>query len=137
MKFLASLSLCAAFATTAFSQAISIQSPADGATVKAGSSLTVEVIQPSSIGNFVEVALAIGLGAPNIGPGIGSEILYNGPFNPQLQGNEFLQNFTVTVPPRTPAGLMSLNVAHFFMIEGAVDIVPATPTVNNITLNVV
>ncbi|KAJ6453939.1 hypothetical protein C8R45DRAFT_1112204 [Mycena sanguinolenta] len=139
MIFLASLALCAAFATTASSQAISIQSPADGATVKAGSSLTVEVIQHSSLGNFVEVALAIGLGAPNrdIGSGIGSDILYNGPFNPQIQGNNFLQNFTVTVPQNTPAGLMSLNVAHFFMNEGAVDIFPAAPTINNITLNVV
>ncbi|KAJ6464454.1 hypothetical protein C8R45DRAFT_1080067 [Mycena sanguinolenta] len=134
MKFFASLAVCAALATTAFSEAISIQSPANGATVQAGSSITVEVIQHNSLSNFVEVALAIGLGAPDIAPGIGPTVLYKGPFNPQPQNNVFLQNFTVTIPPSTSAGLMSLNVAHFFMV--GVDLFPTTGTVN-ITLNVI
>ncbi|KAF7353314.1 hypothetical protein MSAN_01519400 [Mycena sanguinolenta] len=134
MKLLASLAMCAALATTAFSEAISIQSPADGTTVQAGSSLTVEVIQHNSLSNFVEVGLAIGLGAPNIAPGIGPNILYNGPWDPQPQNNAVLQNFTVTIPSSTPTGLMSLNVAHFFMV--GVDLFPTTGTVN-ITLNVV
>ncbi|KAF8203536.1 Aldehyde/histidinol dehydrogenase [Mycena galopus ATCC 62051] len=45
MKFLASLALSAPFVTTAFAQTISIQAPADGSTVQAGSSIIVEVIQ--------------------------------------------------------------------------------------------
>ncbi|KAJ7249152.1 hypothetical protein B0H12DRAFT_1234814 [Mycena haematopus] len=144
MKFFASVVLSAALATTAFGQAITIQTPADGTTVQAGSSITVEVIQHSTLSNFVEVALAIGLGLPNTAPGIGRNILYNGPFNPQIQNTgiptgqgpptAFLQNFTVTIPANTPAGLMSLNVAHFDMV--GVFNTPSTATYN-ITLNVV
>ncbi|KAF7353369.1 hypothetical protein MSAN_01525500 [Mycena sanguinolenta] len=144
MKFLASLALSAALATTAFAQSISIQAPADGTTVQAGSSITVEVIQHSSLSDLVQVALAIGMGVPNLAPAIGDTILYNGPFNPQIQNTGIptgqgpptasLQNFTVTIPASTPAGLMSLNVAHFDLV-GAIK-GPSTETVN-ITLNVV
>ncbi|KAJ6544484.1 hypothetical protein B0H19DRAFT_1309990 [Mycena capillaripes] len=141
MKFLASLTLSAALATTAFAQTISIQAPVDGTAVQAGSIITVEVIQHSSPTDLVQVALAIGLGIPNSAPAIGN-ILYNGPFNPQLQNTGIptgppiasLQNFTVTIPASTPAGLMSLNVAHFDLIGASK--IPNTETVN-ITLNVV
>ncbi|KAF7365949.1 hypothetical protein MVEN_00470300 [Mycena venus] len=131
MKFLAFLTLSAALGTTAFAQSISIQAPADGTTVKAGSSITVEVIQHSSISDLVQVGLAIGLGIPNSAPGIGGNILYNEPFNLGVPG---MQNITVTIPASTPAGLMSLNVAHFDLV-GAIKI-PHVETVN-ITLNVV
>ncbi|KAF8171236.1 hypothetical protein K438DRAFT_1773361 [Mycena galopus ATCC 62051] len=113
MKFLASFALTAAFATTAFAQTITIQAPADGSTVQAGSSIVVEVIQHNFIENLEEVAIAIGLGAPNLAPAIGGDILYNGPFNPQQQNGQFLQNFTVTIPATASTGPMSLNVAHF------------------------
>ncbi|KAJ7784969.1 hypothetical protein DFH07DRAFT_763586 [Mycena maculata] len=144
MKFLACLTLGVALATAAVAQTISIQAPVDGTTVQAGSSITVEVIQHSSSSDLIQVALAIGLGIPNIAPAIGGDILYNGPFNPQLQNTgiptgqgpptAFLQNFTVTIPTSTPAGLMGLNVAHFDLV-GA-DKTPSTETVN-VTLNVV
>ncbi|KAF7369135.1 hypothetical protein MVEN_00240700 [Mycena venus] len=144
MKLFASLTLITALATTAFAQSISIQAPVDGTTVQAGSSITVEVIQHSSTSDLVQVALAIGLGVPNSAPAIGGNILYNGPFNPQIQNTgiptgqgpptAILQNFTVTIPTSTPAGLMSLNVAHFDL-TGAIKI-PHAETVN-ITLNVV
>ncbi|KAJ7457563.1 hypothetical protein B0H11DRAFT_2275169 [Mycena galericulata] len=144
MKFLACLTLGAVLTTTAFAQTISIQAPFDGTSVQAGSSITVEVIQHSSPTDLVQAALAIGVGIPNIAPAIGGDILYNGPFNPQLQNTgiptgqgpptAFLQNFTVTIPASIPAGLMSLNVAHFDLV-GA-DKIPSTETVN-ITLNVV
>ncbi|KAJ7196157.1 hypothetical protein C8J57DRAFT_1421045 [Mycena rebaudengoi] len=144
MKFFASLALSAALATAAFAQTISIQAPADGTTVQAGSSITVEVIQHSSLTGFDQVTLVIGLGIPNSAPAIGGNILYNGPFNPHIQNTgiptgqgppqAFLQNFTVTIPGSTPAGLMSLNVAHFDLI-GALRF-PSTETVN-VTLNVV
>jgi hypothetical protein len=75
---------------------------------------------------LVQVALAIGLGIPNLAPAIGGDILYNGPFNPQIQNTgiptgqgpptAFLQNFTLTIPASTPAGPMSLNVAHFDLV---------------------
>ncbi|KAF7341544.1 hypothetical protein MVEN_01892100 [Mycena venus] len=144
MKFLASLTLTAALATTALAQSISIQAPVDGTTVQAGSSIIVEVIQHASPTELVEVALAIGLGVPNSAPAIGGNVLYNGPFNPQFQNTGIptgqgpstanLQNFTVTIPASTPPGLMSLNVAHFDLISERV--VPHTETVN-VTLNVV
>ncbi|KAJ7193865.1 hypothetical protein GGX14DRAFT_405228 [Mycena pura] len=144
MKFLASLTISAVLAATAFAQSISIQAPVDGATVQAGSSITVEVIQHSSSSDLVQVALAIGLGIPNMAPAIGGNILYNGPFNPQIQNTgiptgqgpptAILQNFTVTIPASTPAGPMSLNVAHFDLI-GAIK-GPHTETVS-INLNVV
>ncbi|KAF8202004.1 hypothetical protein K438DRAFT_1821069 [Mycena galopus ATCC 62051] len=144
MKFFAYIALSAALATTAFAQSISIQAPVDGTTVKAGSSITVEVIQQSSSSDMVQVALAIGLGIPNSAPAIGGDILYNGPFNPQAQNTGIptgqgpptanLQNFTVTIPTNAPAGLMSLNVAHFDLV-GAVK-TPNTETAS-ITLNVV
>ncbi|KAJ7729166.1 hypothetical protein B0H16DRAFT_1734325 [Mycena metata] len=95
----ASLTLSAALATTAFAQTISIQAPVDGTT--------------SSSSDLVQVALAIGLSIPNLAPAIGDTILYNGPFNPQVGT---VQNFIVTIPADTPAGLMSLNVAHFDLI---------------------
>ncbi|KAJ7817872.1 hypothetical protein B0H13DRAFT_2379347 [Mycena leptocephala] len=143
MKFLASLTLSAALVTTAFAQTISIQAPVDGTTVQAGSSITVEVIQRSSLTPLVQVGLAIGLGIPNSAPAIGGDILYNGPFIPQLQNtgippgqgpsSAFLQNFTVSIPASMPAGLMSLNVARFDLI--AEQHFPNTQTVN-VTLNV-
>ncbi|KAJ7214656.1 hypothetical protein C8J57DRAFT_1519777 [Mycena rebaudengoi] len=144
MKFLASFALSAALATTALAQTISIQAPADGTTVQAGSNIAVEVIQHSSLTGFDQVALAIGLGIPNSAPGIGGNILYNGPFNPQVQNTgiptgqgppmALLQNFTVTIPVSAPAGLMSLNVAHFYLISELR--FPGTATVD-VTLNVV
>ncbi|KAJ6486920.1 hypothetical protein C8R45DRAFT_1074694 [Mycena sanguinolenta] len=144
MKFLASRTLLAALATTAFAQTISIQTPANGTTVQAGSSITAEVIQQNIQGVLIQVALAIGLGTPNSNPEIGTHILSNGPFNPQL-GNSgmptgqgppiaFVQNFTLTIPASTPAGAISLNVAHFTMVGAHAS--PATETVS-ITLNVV
>ncbi|KAF8199354.1 hypothetical protein K438DRAFT_2114086 [Mycena galopus ATCC 62051] len=126
MKFLASLTLGSVLAATALAQTISIQAPADGTTVQAGSNITVEVIQHDTLSNLIQVALAIGLGLPNTAPAIGLNILYNGLFNPQLQNTgiptgqgpptAFLQKFNVTIPASTPAGLMSLNVAHFDMV---------------------
>ncbi|KAJ7748005.1 hypothetical protein B0H14DRAFT_2984388 [Mycena olivaceomarginata] len=134
MKFFASFALSAALATTAFAQTISIQAPADGTTVQAGSSITVGVIQHIFIENLEEVALAIGLGAPNLAPAIGGNILYNGPFNPQQQNGVFLQDFTVTIPETASTGLMSLNVAHF-TLRGSIN-TPSIETVN-VTLHVV
>lgn len=46
MKFLSSLALSAMLATAAFAQNAAIGVPADGATVKAGSNMTVEVDRP-------------------------------------------------------------------------------------------
>ncbi|KAJ6486910.1 hypothetical protein C8R45DRAFT_1098173 [Mycena sanguinolenta] len=143
MKVLASLALLAAIASTALAQTISIQNPADGTTVQAGSNIIVEVIQHETLGDLIQVALAIGLGTPDLNPGIGNTILYNGPFNPQVgntgmptgQGppTAFLTNFTLTIPASTPAGLMSLNAAHFTMVgDGNF---PGTETAS-ITLNV-
>ncbi|KAJ7114441.1 hypothetical protein C8R44DRAFT_592312, partial [Mycena epipterygia] len=134
------LILSATLATTAFAQGILIQAPVDGTTVQAGSSITVEVIQHVGLSGPVQVGLVIGLGDPNSAPAIGRDILYNGPFNPQEQNTGIpspptahLQNFTVTIPASTPAGLKSLNVAQFDLI-GALNN-PNTETVN-VTLNV-
>ncbi|KAJ7801693.1 hypothetical protein B0H14DRAFT_2464680 [Mycena olivaceomarginata] len=138
MKFLASLTLSAALATTAFAQTILIQSPVNGTTVQAGSNITVEVVQRGSLTPLVQVALAIGLGSPNSAPAIGGNILYSGPFDPEFQNTGITnlpgQNFTVTIPASTPAGLMSLNVARFDLITE--QHFPNTQTVN-VTLNVV
>ncbi|KAJ6450913.1 hypothetical protein C8R45DRAFT_946530 [Mycena sanguinolenta] len=134
MKFLGSLTLSAALVTAAFAQTILIQAPDDGTTVQAGSDITVEVIQRASLTPLVQVALAIGIGIPNSAPAIGGNILYLGPFDPQFQNTGVGQNFTVTIPASTPAGLMSLNVARFDLIME--QHFPNTQTVN-ITLNVV
>ncbi|KAJ7325455.1 hypothetical protein DFH08DRAFT_1028236 [Mycena albidolilacea] len=138
MKFLTSLTLSAALATTALAQTILIQSPLNGTAVQAGSNITVEVVQRGSLTPLVQVALAIGLGSPNSAPAIGGNILYNGPFDPEFENTGITnlpgQNFTVTIPESTPAGLMSLNVARFDLITE--QHLPNTQTVN-VTLNVV
>jgi hypothetical protein len=42
-------------------------------------------------------------------------ILFNGPFNPQINGRFFSENFTVTIPSDAPTGNAQIGFARFFL----------------------
>ena len=42
-------------------------------------------------------------------------ILFNGPFNPRINGRFFSENFTVTVPSDIQKGDAQINFARFFL----------------------
>ncbi|KAF8218118.1 hypothetical protein K438DRAFT_1952957 [Mycena galopus ATCC 62051] len=145
MKFFSSLALSALFATAALAQGTDIGAPADGATVKAGSNITVEIDRPDTLTGSTEVAVIIGFESCvelNFCPPPSSlmgTILYNGPFDPEFHtdvtpGKPPYQNFTVTIPSSAPAGAAQLNLAHFSLVGAS--LYPFLET-HNITLNVV
>ncbi|KAJ7080584.1 hypothetical protein B0H15DRAFT_953455 [Mycena belliarum] len=145
MKFLSYLGMPALLATTAFAQRIAIGAPLDGASVTAGSSITVEVDRPDTLTGSREVAIVIGFLSCSSFPAscpppseiIGS-ILYNGPYDPEFHTNVSFskpphQNFTVTVPPAARKGVAQLSVTHFSLVGAGP--FPFLETVN-ITVNV-
>ncbi|KAJ6629323.1 hypothetical protein B0H10DRAFT_1776580 [Mycena sp. CBHHK59/15] len=143
MKFL-SLALGALCATTAFAQRVAIGAPADGASVTAGSNITVEVDRPDTLSSSVEVAIVIGFNScasrPCLPPSetIGT-LLYNGPYDPEFHTNVSFskpphQNFTVTIPASAPNGEAQLSVTHFSLIGASLG---PFLEILNITLNVV
>ncbi|KAJ7143695.1 hypothetical protein C8R44DRAFT_758679 [Mycena epipterygia] len=115
-------------ATAAFAQNAAIGTPADGATVKAGSNITVEVDRANSLTGSTEVAVVIGfLSCVGFSGGVcppASEIigniLYNGPYDPVLHAatpfKPPYQNFTVTIPPAARAGPGQLSVTHLSLV---------------------
>ncbi|KAF8218124.1 hypothetical protein K438DRAFT_1796340 [Mycena galopus ATCC 62051] len=145
MKFFSSLALSALFATAALAQGTDIGAPADGATVRAGSNITVEIDRPDTLTGSIEGAVVIGfescVGINSCFPpseAMGA-ILYNGPYAPEFHtdvtpGKPPYQNFTVTIPSSAPAGVAQLNLAHFSLVGAVAG--PFLET-HNITLNVV
>ncbi|KAJ7143726.1 hypothetical protein C8R44DRAFT_758751 [Mycena epipterygia] len=133
-------------ATAAFAQGVDIGAPADGATVKAGSNITVEVDRPDTLTGSTEVAIVIGFLScvgfsdevcPPASEFIGS-ILYNGPYDPEFHNNVTpfkppYQNFTVTIPPAARAGPAQLSVTHFSLV--GVSLSPLLQVLN-VTVNV-
>ncbi|KAJ7202019.1 hypothetical protein GGX14DRAFT_156330 [Mycena pura] len=144
MKCLTSLVLSAALVASAFAQIVHISAPADGATVHAGDEITVEVDQPDSLSSSTPIAIVFGFQPCGTSQGsctlplegMGTTILYNGPFKPAFHndGKEPSQNFTFTIPATAPTGPAQLNLAHF-QLMGAINFVLVDP--QNITLNVV
>ncbi|KAJ7449165.1 hypothetical protein FB451DRAFT_1102672 [Mycena latifolia] len=115
----------------AFAQTISIGAPPDGTTVKAGSTITVQVDHPLPLltPGSIEASIVIGFqsrassSSPAPGDPIG-DILYNGPFNPVLHltgigpGNHGpFENFNVTIPESASAGAAQLSVTHVNLAE--------------------
>ncbi|KAK7444309.1 hypothetical protein VKT23_015321 [Stygiomarasmius scandens] len=125
MKLFTAALSALSLATVALGQSAHIGFPTDGATVSAGSPLSVNVIRPNTISSSEEVAVVIGIAscttsdqgclAPNLTMG---SILYNGPFDPQIPSptEPPSQNITVDIPSDIPKGETQLNFAHFFMV---------------------
>ncbi|KDR82928.1 hypothetical protein GALMADRAFT_206658 [Galerina marginata CBS 339.88] len=145
MKFsfsTASLSLLLG-SISALSQSIRIGFPSDGASVHAGSKLTVEVDRPDTLTGSTEVAVVIALNSCHnttcIPPkDILGSILYNGPYNPQFQSTAPPskpphQNFTVTIPSAIGKGRAQLAVFHVSLVGAGPE--PITE-IKNVTLNV-
>ncbi|KIM40879.1 hypothetical protein M413DRAFT_72371 [Hebeloma cylindrosporum] len=125
MKFALASLISSLLIGTAVSQGIAIGFPKDGASVAAGSRITVEVDRPDTLTGSTEVAIAIGINSCHnmacipSGDVFGS-ILYNGPYNPQFQtGATFKpphQNFTVLVPSSIAKGPAQLGVLHVSLV---------------------
>ncbi|CAK5274327.1 unnamed protein product [Mycena citricolor] len=131
-------------ATAVFGQSIEIGAPADGATVKAGSALVVEVDRPDTITGSTEVAVVIAVrscvGSPCPSPAdVLGTVLYNGGYNPMFHTNVTpskppYQNLTVTIPANLAKGPAQLNVAHVTLIGAGP--FPFLET-RNVSLNIV
>ncbi|KAH7889212.1 hypothetical protein F5I97DRAFT_485612 [Phlebopus sp. FC_14] len=111
----------ALLASTAAAQTF-ITLPASGATVSAGSEITVQVTVVDAIINFDEISIAIGLqscptGACSPTSGFLGTVLYQGPYTPQPSGvgDNLYENFTVEIPASTSSGQAILGVANFFL----------------------
>ncbi|KAK7440586.1 hypothetical protein VKT23_016934 [Stygiomarasmius scandens] len=121
MKFFAPLVFVAAMASSALGQSVEFGAPANGASVSAGTNITVEVDVPTPPTPFQDVSVAIGLtmceqftcGNPQE---LMQFLLFAGPFNPerdpQARTKPAHQNFTVTLPSGQ-SGPAQLGVVHF------------------------
>lgn len=140
MKLLSILvaSICAG---TAAAQGLTIQNPPEGANVKAGQNLTIQVIKNGDIESSIEAGFVIGfLPCPvatnpsGCSPAELGSILFNGPYNPEVHGvGPPFQNFTVTIPSDASAGAAQIAIARFFLIGAG-----PSPTLgqNNVTVTV-
>ncbi|KAF8810213.1 hypothetical protein BYT27DRAFT_7092512 [Phlegmacium glaucopus] len=121
MKLL-SILVASIWAGTAAAQGIDIGFPPAGDNISAGQQLTIQVIKNNHIESSIEAGLVIGfLPCANFPSGCSPEdlgsILYNGPYNPQLQApGQNYQNFTVTIPTSIPTGAAQIAIARFFLI---------------------
>ncbi|RPD62837.1 hypothetical protein L227DRAFT_562094 [Lentinus tigrinus ALCF2SS1-6] len=147
MQMFTTLTCLIATAGSVLAQSIAIGAPAEWTAVTQGSDITVRVDKPLTMGNSVEVGIAIGLwpcGAipcANIptAPNFIDPLLYVGPYNPQYHqvGLQPYQNFTVTIPEYSypgPPQQLSLNVAHFELVSAALQ---PFVEVKNVTLRLI
>ncbi|THH06407.1 hypothetical protein EW146_g9617, partial [Bondarzewia mesenterica] len=126
MKLFAVLVFLTSLFAAACAQNITIGYPADGSSVSANSSLTVQVNRPNSLTGSQEIAIVISMapctagGCPDPTERLGS-ILYYGPYNPQYPITRSpqdvpQQNFSVTVPAYLQQSLAQLTVTHFSLV---------------------
>ncbi|RDB18472.1 hypothetical protein Hypma_000293 [Hypsizygus marmoreus] len=145
MKLSSMLALATLLGVTASAQRVAIGYPADGAHVKAGSSLTVEVDRPEFLSSAQEVAIVIGLqSCPTfqcLPPSLtmGNVLLYNGAYKPEWHSDAPPskpphQNFSVVIPQDTQKGKAQLGVTHVSLVGASLG--PFLETLN-ITLTVV
>ncbi|KAF8219087.1 hypothetical protein L208DRAFT_1373683 [Tricholoma matsutake] len=125
--------------TTAVAQNVVIGSPANGTSVTAGCNLTVEIDRPRTLSGSIDVSVVIGLQSCPTFPcappdGILGNILFYGPYTPNLNGSPPSQNFTVTIPAQMPKGRAQLGVAHLALIGAGLG--PFLETLN-ITLDII
>ncbi|TCD68506.1 hypothetical protein EIP91_010562 [Steccherinum ochraceum] len=117
----------AAFVVSAAAQSITIAAPADGSTVTAGQTITVDVARANTLTPSQEVSVAIGL--LNCGTSCSGidptqrfgQVVFAGPYTPSLHSSgpdfiDFYQNYSVTIPQNFAGSQASLNVAHFSLI---------------------
>ena len=142
MKLL-SILVASIWAAAAAAQGITIGFPAEGQDVSPGQQLTIEVIKnvrgpfilplknliltsvpdpQDFIQSTTEAGLVIGFTPcpeatfpQGCSPDELGTILFNGPFNPQINGRFFSENFTVTIPSDAPTGDASIAFARFFL----------------------
>ena len=142
MKLL-SILVASIWVAAAAAQGITIGFPPEGQDVSPGQLLTIEVIKnvrgPSyfPLGNLilnersgtqefiqstVEAGLVIGITPCPVAtfpsgcsPDELGTILFNGPYNPQLNGRFFSENFTVAIPSDIATGNAQIAFARFFL----------------------
>ncbi|EIM79421.1 uncharacterized protein STEHIDRAFT_126517 [Stereum hirsutum FP-91666 SS1] len=152
MKFFTAL-VSLGLAAVAAAQSIAIGAPADGTSVSAGQSLTVQVERPDSLTGSTEVAIVISVApcsssniesCPDPSGRLGST-LYSGSFDPEFPTsspgstangyNGPQQNYTVIIPSN---GLTSGNLALLSVVH--LSLVGAGPyplyEIKNVTLNI-
>ncbi|KDQ50551.1 hypothetical protein JAAARDRAFT_42009 [Jaapia argillacea MUCL 33604] len=125
MMFMKSFLVAATLAVAALAQTISIASPADGATVSAGSTITVEVDKPNSLSSSQEVVLLISMlpcepeSCIDPASALGT-VLYSGRYNPQYSSPPDQkpphQVFDLEVPAWFRTGKATLSVTHLALI---------------------
>jgi len=119
---LSSLLVASIWAVAAAAQGITIGFPPEGQDVSPGQQLTIEVIKNDFIQSTAEAGLVIGITPCPVAtfptgcsPDELGTILFNGPFNPQLNGRFFSENFTVTIPSNISTGDAQIAFARFFL----------------------
>ncbi|KAK7435365.1 hypothetical protein VKT23_019719 [Stygiomarasmius scandens] len=132
MRFIPTATIASAFffATSgALAQFARIGFPTEGASVPAGSTLSVDVVRPlfDAQGNVIvssEVGIVLGITSCPTNPQdcidpaktLGT-MLYNGDFYPVFgDGAEPNVNITIQIPDDTPKGAAQLNLGHFFLL---------------------
>ncbi|KAJ6555133.1 hypothetical protein DFH09DRAFT_1085082 [Mycena vulgaris] len=130
MKLLSSLLFSSLLAGTVLTQGIAIGAPADGTPVKAGSTVTAQVVHsPIPTPGSIEAAIVIGFLDCSTSPcpatvdQIG-DVLYDGPYNPlfHISGSgpahkAPFENFNITIPASASAGATQLTVTHLSLIS--------------------
>ncbi|EGN95797.1 hypothetical protein SERLA73DRAFT_142740 [Serpula lacrymans var. lacrymans S7.3] len=113
----------ALFTGAALAQGILFGSPAEGASVAAGSDLIVQLEKPNSLSSSVEVAVVIGIESCSNQPcpaptDMMGQLLYNGPYNPVAHEPQLphYQNISVTIPASLAKGTAQLNILHVNLI---------------------
>ncbi|KAL0945505.1 hypothetical protein HGRIS_000989 [Hohenbuehelia grisea] len=138
------------FFAVVWAQQHQIGFPRNGATVKLGSTIVVEVDRPNSIQGSTEAGMVIAIQSCPSFPcsppsSILGTILYNGPYDPEFHnsGGFFKpphQNFSVVIPAPgefggpVQVGRAQLAVARFHMIGAGLSPLLAFA---NITLNII
>ncbi|KAI0044099.1 hypothetical protein FA95DRAFT_303740 [Auriscalpium vulgare] len=110
----------------AYSQSITIGTPADGDVLTPGTNITIQVLRPDSLTASQEVSIVISLlactGSRCTDPAsqLGTT-LYSGGFDPQFPANRTptdqpQQNITVAVPATLTSGPVQLAITHLALV---------------------
>ncbi|KAI0647682.1 hypothetical protein C8Q79DRAFT_1008097 [Trametes meyenii] len=122
MKFFLFTIVLAIFSTVQ-AQNVVINAPSPQSTLSPGQQFVVDVVRGPTRLVSQDVSIAIGLkncdlqSCDDIDTTLSfGELLFAGPYAPERHGDEFSQNYTVTVPDNFPTGNAALSVVHFYLL---------------------